>query len=410
MEILELADIISLRKMYSCSVLYKENKIFVEDMKKSELNYSEFYTNYLMANKPCLIKSITADWYSQVKWVCGNKPNFIYLKRKYGPSEVPVANCNERYFNAQTKSSMKFNEFLDYWENYANTNYPNDLPCLYLKDWHFMSQYPEENIYRVPDLFASDWMNEYLLSNSNNDNDDYRFVYMGPKGSWTPLHADVFSSFSWSVNICGKKKWIFFPPGTEDLLKDKFGKLVYDVNSKDLLNSSNYPNYQYLCNEIVLIQEVGDAVFVPSGWHHQVWNIEDTISINHNWINACNIKSMWSALEKVFSDVKVEIADCKSMDNWEEHCQVVLKCTFGMNYSDFAKFLIFIAERRLESLSKSTYLTVTGNWQIGRNHMLFDLLNIHPILTTLSTLKLPCINEFSERLYEIIKKIAIFFE
>lgn len=119
---------------------------------------------------------------------------------------------------------------------------------------------------------------------------------------------------------------------------------------------------------------------------------------------------MWSALEKVFSDVKVEIADCKSMDNWEEHCQVVLKCTFGMNYSDFAKFLIFIAERRLESLSKSTYLTVTGNWQIGRNHMLFDLLNIHPILTTLSTLKLPCINEFSERLYEIIKKIAIFFE
>lgn len=50
-----------------------------------------------------------------------------------GPSEVPVANCNERYFNAQTKSSMKFNEFLDYWENYANTNYPNDLPCLYLK-------------------------------------------------------------------------------------------------------------------------------------------------------------------------------------------------------------------------------------------------------------------------------------
>lgn len=84
MEILELADIISLRKMYSCSVLYKENKIFVEDMKKSELNYSEFYTNYLMANKPCLIKSITADWYSQVKWVCGNKPNFIYLKRKYG--------------------------------------------------------------------------------------------------------------------------------------------------------------------------------------------------------------------------------------------------------------------------------------------------------------------------------------
>lgn len=29
----------------------------------------------------------------------------------------------------------------------------------------------------------------------------------------TPFHADVFRSFSWSANICGRKKWIFYPPG-----------------------------------------------------------------------------------------------------------------------------------------------------------------------------------------------------
>lgn len=89
----------------------------------------------------------------------------------------------------------------------------------------------------------------------------------------TPLHADVFSSFSWSVNICGKKKWIFLPPGEEDKLRDKFGNLVFDLTSQELSDASMYPNYSSQVEKIVLIQEIGDAVFVPSGWHHQVWNL-----------------------------------------------------------------------------------------------------------------------------------------
>jgi len=36
---------------------------------------------------------------------------------------------------------------------------------------------------------------------------------MGPRGSWTALHADVLRSFSWSFNVCGRKRWLLFPPG-----------------------------------------------------------------------------------------------------------------------------------------------------------------------------------------------------
>lgn len=35
----------------------------------------------------------------------------------------------------------------------------------------------------------------------------------------TPLHADVLRSFSWSTNICGRKRWLFFPPDQEPLLR-----------------------------------------------------------------------------------------------------------------------------------------------------------------------------------------------
>ena len=45
---------------------------------------------------------------------------------------------------------------------------------------------------------------------------DYRFVYLGPKDSWTPMHADVLRSYSWSANISGHKMSLFrsFADGT----------------------------------------------------------------------------------------------------------------------------------------------------------------------------------------------------
>jgi hypothetical protein len=158
-------------------------------------------------------------------------------------------------------------------------------------------------------------------------NDDYRFVYMGPKGSWTPFHADVFRSFSWSANICGKKKWIFFPPGEEDCLKDINGHLVFDVNSEELKDPSKYPNYNRLKHRFEVIQSAGEIIFVPSGWHHQVYNMEDTISINHNWLNGCNVDISWEYIKQGLRDVENEIRDVREEKikdkTWYQDCQVL---------------------------------------------------------------------------------------
>ena len=50
----------------------------------------------------------------------------------------------------------------------------------------------------------------------------------------TPFHADVFRSYSWSSNLCGRKKWIFYPPSQENYLKDSLGNLMYDVDSMEM--------------------------------------------------------------------------------------------------------------------------------------------------------------------------------
>jgi len=41
--------------------------------------------------------------------------------------------------------------------------------------------FPEYHAYTTPVYFTSDWLNEFW---DTLPEDDYRFVYMGPKGSW----------------------------------------------------------------------------------------------------------------------------------------------------------------------------------------------------------------------------------
>lgn len=185
----------------------------------------------------------------------------------------------------------------------------------------------------------------------------------------TPFHVDVFTSFSWSTNICGQKKWIFVPPDQVDFLRDSLRNLPYDVaECKD--------NDKY----IEVIQNSGDAIFVPSGWYHQVWNLENTISINHNWVNGCNIKNMWVSIVENLNAVKKEIEDCKDMDDWICHCQIVLKASHGIDFYTFYDFLHCIAIKRLDVLILKKDEKQFSGFKIGKNHAKFDLIKIYEVL------------------------------
>lgn len=334
--------------------------------------YPYCFKNFISKNKPFILKSCSQDWKSTSNWVLNEKPNTEYLARTYEDVKVPVANCNAYYFNAHEKSDMSVSEYMAYWQSYIEGNYAESQPCYYLKDWHFTRDFKTESIYRVPNVFASDWLNEYYSEHLGHK-DDYRFVYMGPRNTWTPLHADVFHSYSWSVNICGKKQWLLLAPGNEKYFKDSFGNLVSDMKSVDW---SLIP----VDTVVTIEQEAGDGIFVPSGWHHQVTNVEDTISVNHNWINGTNIKHVFEELVSHLEAVKKEIDDCKTMDDWGLHCQLMLKVSFGMNFKQFFDMLKFICKKRLDSLKNGTEIQLYGDWTLSPEHAVFDLKNASDVL------------------------------
>ncbi|KAL9923924.1 jumonji domain containing 4 [Glossina fuscipes fuscipes] len=332
----------------------------IERFDGKQLSYNDFFWHFMNTNWPVILTDVSNNWECRKNWLQyyqgtsnGNRYtatiNFNYLKQRIGNRSVPVANCNREYYNSHAKSEMKFYDFLNYWqqkcerEKVENSNVEtNTTDILYLKDWHLKAESPDYDFYEVPKHFASDWLNEYLLSNKT---DDYRFVYMGPKDTWTPFHADVFGSFSWSTNIMGCKKWLLLPNGEELKLKDHLNNLPFHID-ESLLEKKGV---QYF----TVLQTENEALFVPSGWYHQVWNQSDTISINHNWFNSCNLERIWHNLAAAMQQVINEIEDCRQMDNFNEHCQTMLRATFGLNYLDFIQLIETITERRLHCCTEN---------------------------------------------------------
>lgn len=350
-----------------------------------EISYDEFFSRFLVPNKPCIFSAdvITKTWHARQDWVAEDgSPDIDSILKLFGhvSSLVPIADCKRIEYGTHPKDSMYFTEFLDYWQTYRRRKHPPEMNCFYLKDWHFTRVFPDYKAYETPVYFQSDWMNEYWDQRTDLC-DDYRFVYMGPKGSWTPFHADVFRSYSWSANICGRKKWTFYTPGEEEHLKDKYGHLPFSVSILESAEQGMYPNLDKVKHKFEVIQEPGEVIFVPSGWHHQVENLEDTISINHNWLNACNVDICWSHIKDTLQNVKREISDCEEgmeENEWQEQCQLILKASSGIDYADFFHFMSTIAKPRIEHLQSLH----GGNDESKKlkNIYLFDLSRVNHVV------------------------------
>nr|XP_037841405.1 2-oxoglutarate and iron-dependent oxygenase JMJD4 isoform X7 [Chlorocebus sabaeus] len=323
-------------------------------------SYADFVRGFLLPNLPCVFSSaFTQGWGSRRRWVTpAGRPDFDYLLRTYGDVVVPVANCGVQEYNSNPKEHMPLRDYITYWKEYIEGGYSSPRGCLYLKDWHLCRDFPVEDVFTLPVYFSSDWLNEFWDAL---DVDDYRFVYAGPAGSWSPFHADIFRSFSWSVNVCGRKKWLLFPPGQEEALRDRHGNLPYDVTSPALCDTHLHPRSQLAGPPLEITQEAGEMVFVPSGWHHQ----DDTISINHNWVNGFNLANMWRFLQQELCAVQEE---------------VIMRSCSGINFEEFYHFLKVIAEKRLLVLREAAAEDGAG---LGFEQAAFDAGRITEVLASL---------------------------
>ncbi|CAL9760646.1 unnamed protein product [Musa acuminata subsp. burmannicoides] len=380
----------------------------VERVDGRALRYEEFVERYLMPNRPVLLTGLMDDWRAATDWLApdGRAPNLPFFATHFGDSVVQVADCSKREFTDQKRREMTVAEFISYWLKLSSRKDSSVLRCndddeslLYLKDWHFFKEYPDYVAYRTPPCFTDDWLNLYLDSHLiHRDSDihrdkneincaDYRFVYMGPKGTWTPLHADVFRSYSWSANVCGRKLWLFLPPSQCHLVFDgNFRSSVYNVYGD--VSEAQFPGFKKTI-WLKCTQEQNEVIFVPSGWYHQVHNLEDTISINHNWFNAYNLSWVWGLLLRDYNVAKEYIEDIRNIcDDFEGLCQRNLAANTGMNFYDF---MIFITRFTLGNIIQLFHLRheegSINNLLTKSRYFITNLMSIRAVASKIKTVE-----------------------
>nr|BAK03160.1 predicted protein [Hordeum vulgare subsp. vulgare] len=371
----------------------------VERLEGQSLTYPEFVDRFMKPNLPVLLTGLTSSWSSCEDWTLAGpddrrRPNLPFFAQNFSSPRVQVADCSAREYTDHKRLEMSMQEFVDHWVRNSNTG-SNSGHCeassLYLKDWHFVKEYPDYVAYTTPPFFVDDWLNMYLDSHpmhrdsdiANHENEvncaDYRFVYIGAKGTWTPLHADVFCSYSWSANVCGRKLWLFLAPSQSHLIFDRnLRSSVYDINED--VSEKQFPEFNK-AEWIECIQEQNEIIFVPSGWYHQVYNLEDTISINHNWFNGYNLHWVWNLLHEDYKVAKEYIEDIRDIcGNFEALCQRNLAANTGMNFYDFFIFLTrFVLANVIELYHIQEPEDAKHNSPEATHHYVYNLMQIREV-------------------------------
>jgi hypothetical protein len=304
----------------------------------------EFRERFHHQNLPCLINGLECFDGTNRHWrkENGSVNRTWFLEQVGEETLVPLRyqpqpsalDSDGRATECQTRNvSMK--EWIQILEKDGANSY-------YLKDWHLILQLEgreqSSQLYTCPEVFQYDLLNSFLMKFTKGD---YRFCYWGPEKSTTSRHSDVLHSFSWSYNVIGTKQWTFFFGDTD--------------------------------RQFTVIQKAGQAMFVPCTWQHEVVNLEETISINHNWITTANIDKTWECLVSEMTAIQIELREWGIADNLES-CESMLRGCVGL---DVTAFFLMVLVRLLELLARPGVDQHTSE----RSFDIFRLANMSQILT-----------------------------
>ncbi len=360
---------------------------------EEDVAFAQFFFEHLLPNRPAIVRGATSRWGAQSSWCTPDgEPDFDWLEN--GPlaaATVPVDSHNGG--GNCSRTSLTLAEFVAKWRADLSraeatstddtASAASDAGWLYLKDWHFARDCPADaaGAYTPLAALGPDWLNAWWLgprsssaSTSHAESeeqpaadstrtppDDFRFVYAGPRGSWTPLHHDVLCSHSWSANLCGRKRWLLFPPSVSPWLhSEDSAELLADARPERAAalperERRRYPRLERALRAAIdVVQQPGELLFVPSGWHHQVLNLDDVLSINHNWLNAACLRSVARFLASEAAAVRAALAslrkspgcaaqrdDASLMEppEWASRCEALMEANCGMGLREFIRML-----------------------------------------------------------------------
>ena len=234
--------------------------------RRSNLSYDEFVREYASVGKPVIIADAMKDWKASTKWTLN------FFRSEYGSINSLVRDVSNGTLGENTQVDMTVAEYLDR----MTTGDCDEF--LYLRSWH-ISSIPELcEDYQVPVYFPN-WLKRLPQKLLSKYGLDFTSLFIGAQDTSIGLHNDLLDTPAWVALISGRKQIVLFTPDQEDFL---YGGQV-DVFNPDFKKFPLYVN----TTSVEVNLEPGEILYIPPRWYHQVKNLENSISLNSNFINEC---------------------------------------------------------------------------------------------------------------------------
>jgi hypothetical protein len=289
------------------------NVVSREDV--STLDIDTFIGKYEQPNIPVIIENATQSWPALQKWTATD-----YLIQTTIGSSYRATSGSAPY---PAQFSMK--AYIQYCDSSAAQT---DEAPLYLFDRSFAIQTPELYQDYFPALQKScpylsstshDGHDLFRLLGQDSDDDtrrpDYKWIIVGPQRSGSNFHIDPNATHAWNAPIRGRKFWILYPPGVpppgvipstdgdEVMMPISVGEWFLSFWSQHVQQRSTNPDRTKRPLECLV--SPGELLFVPHGWWHLVYNIDDGVSValTHNYVSSTNLSTVLRFLKKKQSQI-----------------------------------------------------------------------------------------------------------
>ncbi|PKA49531.1 F-box protein [Apostasia shenzhenica] len=262
------------RRWYRCFTSLDMFSLDSRDVeRRANLSMEEFQHNY-DGKRPVLLTEVAGSWPARYKWTLDQ------LLSNYGDAAFRISQRSSK------KITMKFKDYVFYMKC------QHDEDPLYVFDDKFGEVAPALlQDYSVPHLFQEDFFDVL----DYDQRPPFKWLIIGPERSGASWHVDPGLTSAWNTLLCGRKRWALYPPGRVPVgvtvhVDEANGEVNIDSPSSLQWWLDFYPLLADDDKPLECTQHPGETIFVPSGWWHCVLNLETTIAVTQNFVNASNFE------------------------------------------------------------------------------------------------------------------------